>query len=318
MSNQKPLQLFISESRPLLSKTYDHYILAEGDSWFNLGYLPKIGKVRNVLDPLRFPGSEVIVNVATSGDTVVQMQKFRKNLNFISALTLRKWDLIFLSGGGNDLIDALQGDYLLNYELVSILKKNNTTFTSAIEFIDNVMFDRVLENIKECYVTICNQRNLANGQLNISTKIIAHCYDHITPRNAPVKHFGTGPWVYDGLTKNRIPDKYWADIEKYVFEKFEVFMISLQSLIPNFEVIPTISRSVLIKATPGTSGDSNDWANEIHPNPKGYKKFAQSHFQPIVDGLYNKSKLKKVLNKKSSGKQKKSQKNLFKKLKPEI
>lgn len=296
MSNQKSLEQFISESRAPLSKTYDHYLLAEGDSWFNFSYFPKLAKTRNLLDPLKFPKNEVIVNVATSGDTVVQMQKFRKNLNFIKALTLRKWDLILISGGGNDLIDALQGDYLLNYQMVGILKKNDKSIKSALEFIDEVVFDRVLENIKECYITICNQRELASGRLNAKTKIIVHCYDHITPRDAPFG-FNVGPWVYDGLTKNQVPDKYWGEIEKIVFNKFEIFMLSLQEIIPNFVVIPTVSKSILKPAKPNTSGSSNDWENEIHPNPKGFKKFAEAHLQPVIDALYSKSNSKKIMNK---------------------
>jgi hypothetical protein len=32
--------------------------------------------------------------------------------------------------------------------------------------------------------------------------------------------------------------------------------------------------TTLIPAAPGTTGDSNDWDNEIHPNRSGYKKLA--------------------------------------------
>lgn len=54
MSNQKSLDQFIAEGRSPINKSYDCYILAEGDSWFNLGFFPTPGKARNLLDPLHF------------------------------------------------------------------------------------------------------------------------------------------------------------------------------------------------------------------------------------------------------------------------
>jgi hypothetical protein len=35
-----------------------------------------------------------------------------------------------------------------------------------------------------------------------------------------------------------------------------------------------ILTTTLIPAAAGTTGDSNDWDNEIHPNHGGYKKLA--------------------------------------------
>ena len=86
--------------------------------------------------------------------------------------------------------------------------------------------------------------------------------------------------------------------KKYVFEKFERFMISLQNLIPNFVVIPTIQK-ILIKADADIKGNSNDWANEIHPNPGGCIKFAKAHIQPIINTLYkvkDSKRFRKIIN----------------------
>ena len=44
MSNQKNLDRFIEEGRLPLNRSYQCYIPAEGDSWFNLGFLPTPAK----------------------------------------------------------------------------------------------------------------------------------------------------------------------------------------------------------------------------------------------------------------------------------
>jgi hypothetical protein len=45
--------------------------------------------------------------------------------------------------------------------------------------------------------------------------------------------------------------------------------------LPNFHVIDTLALTTdMLPSAPGTTGDSNDWENEIHPNRGGYRKLA--------------------------------------------
>ena len=47
--------------------------------------------------------------------------------------------------------------------------------------------------------------------------------------------------------------------------------------LPNFHVVDSLTlTTTLIPAAAGTTGDSNDWDNEIHPNRGGYKKLADT------------------------------------------
>jgi lysophospholipase L1-like esterase len=42
------------------------------------------------------------------------------------------------------------------------------------------------------------------------------------------------------------------------------------------------TQQALIPAQPGTTGPSNDWENEIHPTPGGYRKLA-ALWRPVIE-----------------------------------
>ena len=291
MSNQKSYQQFVAEER-FEHKTYDYYILAEGDSWFNIPYIPSVGKVRNLLDPIIFDKNEVIVNLARSGDEIVQMDVLRNHSDYLAALDYRKWDLILLSGGGNDLIDAIAGNYVGGTKY-TILKPSLTKSNDYMKYIDDYSLQKLLSRIADAYVDIASRRDsIANGK-NKNSLIITHCYDYIQPRNAPVEPTNyTGPWVYSSLVVNKIPEIYWDQIADYIFSEFRKVMFSLAtSRISNFIVLDT--QGTLIKALPHTSGNSNDWKNEIHPNEEGFKKLVKVHFQNAVDKSLSRKTIQK-------------------------
>ncbi len=285
MSNQKSLDQFIVEARPPLNKTYDCYILAEGDSWFNLGFLPTPGKTRNLLDPLHFSKNTVIVNLATLGDTLEHMERIIKNPNLFTALDLRKWDLILLSGGGNDLIDALLGNYFVGGQKLEILNKLSASANDFKDYINTQGVKTFLVEIENCYIKLAGYRSTVVNGKNKDTEIITHCYDYIQPRNAPANMLiSFGPWVYTAMTEiYKIPEQFWLDIAKHMFAELQQMMMGLETKIDKFHVLNTLG--TLTMAKPHTTGNSNDWKNEIHPNAGGYKKLAQAHIQPLIDQM---------------------------------
>jgi lysophospholipase L1-like esterase len=283
MSNQKSLDQFIAEGRSPLNKSYGCYILAEGDSWFNLGFLPTPGKARNLLDPLHFKKDTVIVNLATLGDTLEHMERITRNPHLFAALDLRNWDLIFLSGGGNDLIDALLGNYFVNGQKLEILNKPSVPGNDFKAYINTQGMKDFLGQIENYYVELASFRSTVTDGKNKDTEIITHCYDYIQPRDAPAKILKSfGPWVYTAMTEvYRIPEKFWLDIIKHVFDELQQMMVGLETKIRKFRVLNTLGTLTLAK--PHTTGNSNDWKNEIHPNAGGYEKLAKMHIQPLID-----------------------------------
>ena len=286
MSNQKSLGQFIAEGRIPLNKSYACNILAEGDSWFNLGFLPTPGKTRNLLDPLKFKKDSVIVNLATLGDTLEHMERITKNPHLFTALDLRKWDLIFLSGGGNDLIDALLGNYFVNGQTLEVLNKLSAPGSDFKDYINMQGVKDFMGVIENCYIELAKLRSTMTDGKNKNTEIITHCYDYIQPRDAPANMLiSFGPWVYIAMTEiYKIPEQFWLDIANYMFAELQqMMMMGLETRIDKFHVLKT--QGTLTPAKPHTTGNSNDWKNEIHPNAGGYKKLAETHIQPLIDQI---------------------------------
>ncbi|TFW09504.1 hypothetical protein E4K72_05525 [Oxalobacteraceae bacterium OM1] len=84
-------------------------ILAQGDSWFSIGALPPFATT-NLLMEMTFALPTCIVNCAHPGDTLAHMVNWRADPQFavlVAGPRAWRWNAIFLSAGGNDLIDAI-------------------------------------------------------------------------------------------------------------------------------------------------------------------------------------------------------------------
>jgi hypothetical protein len=283
--------VILSLVRPPASRSFDWHILAEGDSWFHFGFAPRPGKPRNLLDPLKFEKSTVIVSFALSGDTIKHISKPGSNPELLQAMAYRKWNLILLSAGGNDLIDALVGDgnYKIGGQPIAILKPAPAG-SHFMEYINLDALQLLLDFIDLYYHRFAALRESEGGRINRDTRIVTHCYDYITARNAPAV-FGPlklGPWAYEAFTnpKYNIPNdqNQWKFVTEYLFERLAERLQRLAtSSIPNMTVINTLD--TLNPAKPGTTGRSGDWANEIHPTPDGYAKLADQKISPALASL---------------------------------
>lgn len=266
--------------------TFQKHILAEGDSWFHFGYTPAIGEARNLLDALKFNKSTVIANIARTGDTIKHIADLASNSDLKAALAYRKWDLILLSVGGNDLIDALTGDYSINGNKIEILNQSVSS-TDFMDYVNTVNLAALLAHIEGYYKFVAAKRVTIGHGLNRETTIVAHSYDYITARKSPAKFFGMklGPWAHRAFKdkKYNVPKSLWQEITDYIFKQLADRLHALQNSIPNLVVINTLD--TLRRATPGSKGDSHDWANEIHPNAGGYTKLAKKKLSVPINAL---------------------------------
>lgn len=100
-------------------------VLAEGDSWFHITGA-KLLKPRNLLDGVSFNDQyTLLASMAMSGDVIFRIAQRFKNQLFYDALQ-QPWNMILLSAGGNDLIDALSelGHYKIADRTLSIIQRN--------------------------------------------------------------------------------------------------------------------------------------------------------------------------------------------------
>lgn len=241
-------------------------ILCEGDSWFSIGAVPS----GNLLNPLRFAQETLLFNLARSGDTIKNMSDICSNPALIELIAepnfSTKWDAIFISGGGNDLIDL--ANQIICTPSVGAGK-------AMLDYINRIELANLKWRVQQAYLKIAKLRD---GNKNSNTPIVTHVYDYPTPRNSKCKFLGMkvlGPWIYTALKQNDVPKKFWISLTDYLFETLGTTILEMSYRIENFHVI-SATRETLVREKLGTTDyDGGDWLNEIHPSAKGYKKLAK-------------------------------------------
>ena len=252
-----------------------YHIIAEGDSWFTMSGFP----INNLLQHLEFPDTARITNYATPGHEIVaDMAKavtnaFKQDLNTDG----RNWNLILISGGGNDFFAAAETSKAGQPDSLLFDAKGEHRPNIA-DYCNLDAINALVTRVQEGYGTIAAMRP------ENSIPILGHTYDYCMPRDAPVIRGFIGPWLYRGFRRFNIPEEDWVDLSRFLLKQLAEGILALQTTIPNFHVVNT--RNTLTMAEPGTTGDSNHWRNEIHPNRDGYKKLGAKFTDTIRELLH--------------------------------
>jgi hypothetical protein len=255
---------------------FNFQFLAQGDSWFSTSTLK--GKRSNLLENMLFPEAAAVVNCADPGDTLTHMVDLRRDPLFNSLLCGPKqqpWVAIFLSGGGNDLIDAVQTPPVINGapvtphdRLVLTEQEWGGPFADpANRYISKEGWDVFRTHLEQQYRILDSLR--AQSRDNAQTPIFTHTYDYATPRDSGAG-FDIGPWLYPALTLYKIPSTDWNALADAFIDKLSDIIIGIGQQLSNFHVVDT--RKTLLRAAIGATGVSNDWQNEIHATASGYGK----------------------------------------------
>ena len=245
-------------------------IMAEGDSWFTMGGLPE---QCNLLQSLDLPKTTIIVSLAKPGDKIRSIAKIWENNALHQAMDAGPpkfgydWDLILLSGGGNDLIEYA-GDLI----------KSNVIGNNPRDYVHLDRLDQVLNYIQDAYRKIVGVRD-GPRSTRAGKPVLAHTYDYATPRDAGAEFFKakvSGPWLFPALFNAGVDEAMYQPVAQLLIDALAEAIIALQSgpnPLPNFFAVDT--RGLLTPTALGAKGNSNDWLNEIHPNSNGYDKIAR-------------------------------------------
>jgi lysophospholipase L1-like esterase len=277
---------FDSQSPPDLNQFYP-VLLAEGDSWFTLGAIP----AHNLLEGLDFPTWGAVINLAYPGDTVTEMERALKAGaahrrvdiwasefgRFVADSAAYPLSGILLSGGGNDLIDA-----------VPHLLKRDFDFSTldaahAADALDPVAVEKFDQFVRASFTGIVNFVR-DHGGPNAHVPIFCHTYDYPTPNDAPATILGArvgSAWLYPRLVERQVPRAMWVPLVDHLLRHLAALLKSID--LPDFHVVHTLD--TLTRAHLGATGESGDWDNEIHPSRSGYKKLGRRLARAISDEL---------------------------------
>lgn len=242
-------------------------LLAEGDSWLDrstplAGSLPQ--HLARALD--QRGQSTLIINLAQGGDT---LRRITAVMNGPLAWWLEqfRYDAILFSAGGNDLIDAA-----LDPPAGQGILRNMAGRPTPVDVQDCIR-QAALELLLEGYLSFnfSTVHQAIRAGRNAATPLLLNCYDTPTARSAPAAP-GVGPWLYKAYRKNDVAPVLWPALTDALFRRLRHAIGSWCTGRSALHAVPTAG--VLLPAPPGSTGNSGDWANEIHPNAAGWKKQA--------------------------------------------
>jgi hypothetical protein len=254
----------------LAPERFKYRFLAEGDSWMDRstalsGSLPIY--LARAMDAAR--EEVLIINLSMFGDT---MRRIGECLNpdfagWMNSTWDWRFDALLLSAGGNDFIDAArdpdpgkgilrdlagqavpaQGHQCVNRDAVA------TLVTSYLD-----------PNFDLLYKLVQSSRHA-------DLPIFLNSYDTPVARYAPALPGGKA-WLQEAYRKNAIPPALWPDLTDSIFNDVQTTIAGWAMDRPTVHVVPT--DGTLTPAAEGSTGNSGDWINEIHPNAAGWKKLA--------------------------------------------
>jgi lysophospholipase L1-like esterase len=278
------------ERGPFPFDLYERACLAQGDSWFSMGAIPPTRTTR-VLAELRLLRSTVIVNCAYPGALLHRMTNTLRQQNFLNLLGGRRaqrFDAILLSGGGNDLIDAVGSPpgSAPAHRLLRTPAERGPGPLAPADYVSSAGWQTFADHIGAVFAHLVSLRD--RSKLNAQTPIVWHNYARVMPRPAPAGA-GFGPWLLPALQRYAVPAEDHLAVADELLGRLRALIDDLvaaqRAQNPAAALFVADSMSAgLVLSDPAATGDSGDWLNEIHPNRAGYQKCALA-WQAVLDPL---------------------------------
>lgn len=236
-------------------------ILAEGDSWFSYPRkLVAAGGPSNIMQHLASRHRRLILLFSESGDELGKMLSENNQKRLLNALADFEFDLFLFSAGGNDFVG--EGTF------EQYLKPGKPH--SAASWINKDAAGGLFDGLRDDFAAFVVKALQASK--NPKTRMLIHTYDEVYPRNKGARFLGMkfGPWLWPDLEKMEVPLEHRHAVANWFLNEWAKRLKQVRAglpaeLKPRFKVIDTR----------GTLSGIEDWKDEIHPNPKGFKKLAQ-------------------------------------------
>jgi hypothetical protein len=239
-------------------------ILAIGDSWFWYPF-PGGSLINKVADFLN--DDHHIYAIGNTGAEAYDYVhgKYAKTVRHTLNIYGDKLSAVFISGGGNDFAGIC--------DLRPLLKTNCSAEESARACFKNGVdagtLHWLMTKTAESYTALISQIRLRNP----AATIVLHNYDYPYPSGDGVFREGGG-WLLPALVSARVPEQLRFPCTRHLIDEFTAMLKRVAAVNPHVRVID--SRNTL---------ENSDWANEIHPTPKGFGHIARQHWKPVLDAL---------------------------------
>ena len=250
-------------------------VLVEGDSW--IGH-PLVDNLAVSLNRF-FRGRVNILSLGEVGHLAIHMVADSQLKLLRSVLKARQFnfDLVFFSGGGNDIIAHNESGYRLS----DILQKSSSE--DPRRYIVEHRWLRALERVKSAYKTLIQTRN----ELRPECPILTHSYDIIHPRDNGADVFiipdVIGPWVQPVMTDLGIADTRMQ--QRIIGVLLGDFRDAMQNLEENHPAFHLVDTQDTLPRQQTWSIDVPFWDDEIHPDSEGFHKLVDEKIGPAARAL---------------------------------
>jgi len=242
-------------------------VLAEGDSWFT--HPNTFIKGKSLINYLNEYKTVNIVSMASPGD-LLNKYSYPPNIDWKYAtnqdwLKGDKYDIVLISGGGNDILGSDFEDF--------VYKKESNEDRYGKHLINKEKYKMVMNSIEKAVSDI---RNTVDDYIGDNVYIAMHGYGYAYPSGKAYELLGGlirfGPWLQHSLSDLGIDSRdEQVEIINELVDIFNEELRSFEESIENFKYINL--RDVL---------GQNDWDDEMHPNAGGRRALAKKIRQDLV------------------------------------
>jgi hypothetical protein len=273
---------YMDPQQPAPVSDYNRQFLAQGDSWFSIGAIPP-GATTNLFEGMGMSIRACAVNCAKPGWTLQRMVDRVKDPKFNLLLTRdRVWSGMLFSGGGNDLIDAVNLPPSNSIDMRLLLKRDEwSSDPDGEKFISNPGWATFSAHLIDVVNLLLKTRD--SGPCK-GIRIVMHTYDIVAPRDVPAG-FGVGPWLYPAMQAYEIPQENWMLAADALMRRLRTLLHYISHTVSDGSIFIVDSQGTLEPAPVTSTGPTDDWENEIHPTRSGYRRLG-ALWEPMLDAVF--------------------------------